>query len=171
MFLFFFKSNYGFCCFFVPKIWKMIICTHLYTLTIYWIFSHVIFLDGGSNVLSIRPIRVHRRWFLALGIVCLYFLSFLRRNIRDPIGRYVSPWRIWLVDCFPTSMVRKFCLALQVKNRAKFFFEFFCCFGPIFVRFWSSKKQCLSKAVYFNISTGNFWPNYPFKHLPSYNIH
>ena len=32
----------------------------------------------------------------------------------------------------------------------------------IFVRFCSGKKHCLSQAVYFNISTGNFLPNYPF---------
>ena len=31
----------------------------------------------------------------------------------------------------------------------------------IFVRFCSGKRQCLSQVVYFNISTGNFGPNYP----------
>ena len=32
-----------------------------------------------------------------------------------------------------------------------------------FFRFWSSKKQCFSQAVYVNISTGNNWQSYPFK--------
>ena len=36
---------------------------------------------------------------------------------------------------------------------------------PIFVRFCSGKKECFSQAVYFNISTGNFWPNYPLRVL------
>ena len=34
---------------------------------------------------------------------------------------------------------------------------------PTLSRFWSGKKQYLFQAVYFNMSTGIFWPNYPFK--------
>ena len=33
----------------------------------------------------------------------------------------------------------------------------------IFVRFSTGKKQCLSQAVYFHISTKNVWLNYPFE--------
>ena len=40
--------------------------------------------------------------------------------------------------------------------------------SPNFVRFCSGKKQCLSQAVYFNISAGNFWPNYPFNNCYPY---
>ena len=43
--------------------------------------------------------------------------------------------------------------------------------GPIFVWFCSGKKQCPSQAVYFNISTGNFWTNYPFKETWDYGSH
>ena len=34
--------------------------------------------------------RVHTSCCLALSIACSYFLNFLRQNIRNPIGRYVS---------------------------------------------------------------------------------
>ena len=85
---------------------------------------------------------VHKRCCLGLGIARSHFLNFHRRNLHDLIGRHVSPWRIWLVD-WVSSIGRPDS-------------------WPIFVRFRSGKMQCLSQAVYFNISTGNFWPNYPF---------
>ena len=102
--------------------------------------------------------RVHKRCSLALGIARSYFLSFLRRNLRDPIIRHVSTWRIWLVYCFVTL--------LGFSGQPKPFWA--SCIGrpisrPIFVRFWSGKKQFPSQDAYFNISTGNFWPKYPFK--------
>ena len=39
-----------------------------------------------------------------------------------------------------------------------------------FIQFYSSKKQCLSQAVYFNISKGNFWPNHRFNSFLSDNL-
>ena len=50
----------------------------------------------------------------------LIFLSFLWRNLRDPIGRQVSPWRNWLVDCSPTSL-SKLCLAFKVSQSRTFY--------------------------------------------------
>ena len=54
-----------------------------------------------------------------------------------PVGRHVSPWRIWLVAGCPTSLVRKLCLAFQVSQ--------------------SRIKGCLLQNI-----LGNFWPSYPF---------
>ena len=52
----------------------------------------------------------------------LIFFSFLQRNLCDTIGRHAAPWRIWLVDFSPTSLVRKPCLAFQVsESRAQLF--------------------------------------------------
>ena len=52
-------------------------------------------------------------------------------------------------------MVRKFCLAFQVSQSRNnhCLSEFIGRSGsqPIFVRFWSGKKECLSQAFYFNI--------------------
>ena len=52
-----------------------------------------------------------------------------------------------------------FCRVIGFSKHAKF-----ACltrrFSVNFFRFCSGKKPCLSQAVYLNISTGDFWPNY-----------
>ena len=60
--------------------------------------------------------RVHKRCCLTLGIACSYLLSFLRRNLRDPIGRHVTPWRIWLVNCSLTAEEALLCFSGKPKS-------------------------------------------------------
>ena len=51
------------------------------------------------------------------------FLAFSDGISVAPIGRNVYPWRIWLINCSPTSLVTKVRLAFQVdESRAKIHF-------------------------------------------------
>ena len=90
--------------------------------------------------------RVGKHCCLELGITCLYFLSFLRRILCDPIGRHVAPWRIQLFDCSVTSLVSKLYLACQVsQSRTRIIFQRVVFDAPYLGQFLSDFVRVKSK--------------------------
>ena len=87
-----------------------------------------------------------------------HIFSFLCSAQRDPIGRHVSPWQIWLVDCPRISLAYKVRLTSPVsKTQTKIIFRASCIGHPgsrqIFIRFWSGNRQCLQQCLLQQIRT------------------
>ena len=111
--------------------------------------------------------------FVLMHTVFSWMYKFVNINQKFPVDMLRRPGRD--IAFYPNKIGQKLTENQRVKhaNFACFVSQsrtkinlWTTCIGrpisqPIFVRFCLGKKQCLSQAVYFNISTGNFWPNYP----------
>ena len=95
-----------------------------------------------------------------------------RATQRDPIGRHIAIWRIWLVDCSVTYLVYGLFRSAEVGQKSCF--ERVVLDAPYlgqflsdFVRVKSNVSPRPSTFTYPIFEKSDFWPNYPFNlHVP-----
>ena len=96
-------------------------------------------------------------------------LIFLCTTQRDPIGRHVASWRIWLVDCSVTYLVANFAeLFRSAKSGQKSCFERIVLDGPYLGQFLSDFVRIMSlpsrenssgtRCLHFSPTGGEYQP-------------
>ena len=136
-----------------------------------------------KSITSDRALPTHEVYFISVGNQTMKRLTPLSCLALDIACSYfdLSPTKSqccdWLTHCSLTNLIGwLFCDVTELFGSAKVGQKFWASCGlpisrPIFVRLCSGKKQCPSQTVYFNISRGNVWPNYPFKNALSFSMY